>query len=303
LPGESSQNEQPEIVPALRAAVADVADSGTSKTARQAPQAPQGWQRIPKTLFTFIFTVLAGGLGILGYFNLSPSVVVGLLSLPVIGCIVSLGVLIVGAYVAWKRQDRSVDKKLVAGVFIAVVGAGVFGYALAKSGGSAPAASTGGVNGDSYPIETNPPTSGLGADATAGRVTIHVTPQKPGSCSKYYLVEGDVINPPAKDNSLSVVSELYADPPNGLDNALYYAKRSIGVRSGPYSITLEANMESGVRTGRFLVVEADEGAQKQLQLDVDSSKARDNRYPDTKRWRLPYGSKEIAGTLASDQRC
>jgi hypothetical protein len=107
-----------------------------------------------------------------------------------------------GAYLFWKRWGKSVDKRLIVSILIAVVGAGIFGYALAKSGGSASASSSGGANGDSYPIEISPPTSGLGGGATAGRVTIHVTAQRPGGCSKYYLIDGEVLNPPAKDKAL-----------------------------------------------------------------------------------------------------
>jgi hypothetical protein len=85
LPGESGQDKghgRVQSEPAPKTTAAQVADSGIFEMAGHAPQEPQRWKRIFKILFTLIFTVLAGALGILSYFNVGPSEVSALLSTP-----------------------------------------------------------------------------------------------------------------------------------------------------------------------------------------------------------------------------
>jgi hypothetical protein len=54
----------------------------------------------------------------------------------------SLGAILAGSYIVWKRWGGYVDRTLVAGVTIAAAGSGVFGYALTKPSAERGAASS-----------------------------------------------------------------------------------------------------------------------------------------------------------------
>jgi hypothetical protein len=112
-----------------------------------------------------------------------------------------------------------------------------------------------------------------------------------------------VLDQPAADNTLWVVGVLHANPADRRKDALYYPKAQIPARPGPYRIVVSANTEPGVRRGRFLLVTANEQAYAEMKLSYESNKYGDERYPNTRRWRLPFGSREIASTPESEQRC
>ncbi len=135
--------------------------------------------------------------------------------------------------------------------------------------------------------------------------SLSIIPQGSGTCKDAYVIEGQVLNRPGPGTALWLVSELYGDNPYNTKNH-YYAKEQIDSQVDPqgnYRLVVAANKarEPGItkRTGRFLVVQANEEAQKKLQLD----KAYDPRYQDVQREQLPVGSKEIATSSTSEQRC
>lgn len=211
----------------------------------------------------------------------------------------------------YKSRSPNMRTAIVTGLFILVAGsiaAMIQGYftvraANIQAGRASPTDSQQSIPSPSSPPTSEPVETIVPTPSTAGRATIRVTSNRPGGCSSTYLVEGEVLEPPAEGNTLWLVSVLHADPANGLDHALYFAKQPIEMQLGPYRLELQVNPQPGVRRGRHIIVTADQEAHAQLQLNAESNRFGDDRYPDRRRVRLPAGSEQIASSLESEQRC
>lgn len=156
--------------------------------------------------------------------------------------------------------------------------------------------------GNSPPGQIGPPSPQLAPPEV--QASISFTPDRPEGCSRIYIITGNVEELPADAAAIWLVAQLYADPAQGSPNALYYPKQRIAPEAdGSFRASIEANTKAGVRTGRFLLALADPEADVLMQRFADSDRAGDGRVTDGERLALPPGSREIAGSADSAQRC
>jgi hypothetical protein len=150
-------------------------------------------------------------------------------------------------------------------------------------------------------VSTSGPTSPVTPTPTPGRASIAATGDHPEGCNTFYAVSGATNGDPVTaGKSLWVVAELLADEANGKKNH-FYAKAPVGPSFEGLGIS--ANTEPGSRTGRYLLVAADGGADADLRADYESDRDGTGSYPDSRREALPAGGVAAAGTPLIEQHC
>jgi hypothetical protein len=94
----------------------------------------------------------------------------------------SFGAVVAGAYIVWAHWGREVDRTVIAGIAVAVAGAGVFGYAVGDTGeADGSSGSSGAARADIGEAGDDPDTTGTGGPRTSTTPTPE--PTEPSSTS------------------------------------------------------------------------------------------------------------------------